>query len=171
MGLSSDEMREIFRRTKIVRRPTYGIVSGYHELPYVCLGASCESGYQTTEVRGKVQVSPRFLIRPPQYEPTYEDIFGEEHTDQALVGRMFGFLGFRSKPIECKSEHLEVKHLNEPVEAALASALDALERYEDITTGVIVTPDSRYYQVSIERFISAILDDEFGSERSQESWQ
>jgi hypothetical protein len=163
MGLSSDEMREIFQRTVIVRRPTYGIVSGYHELPYVCLGASCEGGYETTEVRGKVQVSPRFVIRPSQYAPTYNEVFGEDNVDVALTGRLFGFLGFRTKPVECKSESLQVKHLAASVDTALASTLDDLERQEDITTGVIVTPNSRYYLVSIERFISSVLDDEIGT--------
>ena len=161
MALSPEEMRSIFERTTVVRRPTYGIVSGYHELPYVCLGESCEEGYKTTEVRGKVHVSPQFVIRPPHYEPTYAEIFGEENVDAGLAGRIFGFMGFRSKPVECKSEHLVVKHLPVPVEAALHDTMDALERQEDITTGVIVTPNSRYYVISVERFISSILDDEF----------
>jgi hypothetical protein len=161
MGLSSDDMREVFQRTAIIRRPAYGIISGYHELPYVCLGASCEKGYATTEVRGKVQVSPRFVLRPPHYEPTYDEIFGKENVDGALAGRVFGLLGFRSKPVECKSEYLAVKHLNASVDAALAAALDELERQEDITTGVIITPNSRYYLVSLERFISSILEEEF----------
>ena len=161
MGLNYDEMRDIFRRTVVVRRPTYGIISGYHEVPYVCLGASCETGYETTQVRGKVQVSPRFVIRPPHLEPTYEEIFGEENVDGALMGRVFGVLGFRSKPMECKSEHLEVEHLPASIDKVLASALDELDRHEDITTGVIITPNSRYYLVSLERFISTILEDEF----------
>lgn len=161
MGLSSEEMRQVFRRTNIIRRPTYGIVSGYHELPYVCLGASCERGYQTTEVRGKVQVSPQFVIRPQHYAPTYEEVFGEENVDMALAGRMFGVLGFRARPVECKSEYLAVKHLESNMDSALAATLDDLERREDITTGVIVTPDSRYYLISIERFIASIVEDEF----------
>ena len=162
MGLSGDEMKDIFQRTVIVRKPTFGIVSGYHELPYICLGKSCEGNYETTEVRGKVQVSPRFVIRPAQYGPTYEEVFGEENVDTALSGRLFGFMGFRSKPIECKSEHLAVSHSDASVDTMLSAAMDELERREDITTGVIVTPDSRYYLVSIERFISSILEQEFG---------
>lgn len=162
MGLSADEMKDIFRRTVIVRKPTYGIVSGYHELPYICLGQACDGNYETLEVRGKVQVSPRFVIRPPQYAPTYDEVFGEEHVDVGLAGRMFGVMGFRSKPVECKSEHLEVSHLAQSVDSVLSKALDELERREDITTGVIVAPNSRYYLISIERFIASILDDEFG---------
>jgi len=161
MSMTPEEMREVFRQTKVVRRPTYGIVSGYHELPYVCLGEACEEGYATTEVRGKVQVSPQFIIRPERYLPTYKDIFGEENVDIELSGRIFGFLGFRSRPVECKSEHLEVRHTKHSVETALSATLDELERREDITTGVIITPNSRYYLVSVERFISTILEDEF----------
>lgn len=161
MGLTADEMRDIFVRTVIVRRPTYGIVSGYHELPYVCLGSSLESGRQTTEVRGKVHVSPRFVIRPAHYEPSYEDIFGAEHTDEALMGRIFGFLGFRGKPVDCKSEYMQVTQRDLSVERVLEGVLDELERKEDITTGVIITPNSRYYPVSVERFISSVVEDEF----------
>ncbi len=157
----SADFKDIYRRTDIVRRPTYGIVSGYHTLPYVCLGDAVESGYETTEVRGTIQVSPRFLIRPSYHDSSYEDIFGEEHVEQALVGRVFGFLGFRGKPVECKSDHISVRHLTASPQRVLAEVLDELERYEDITTGVIVTPNSRYFPVSIERFIASILDDEF----------
>ncbi len=159
--LSHDEMREIYLGTHIVRRPTYGIVSGYHNLPYVCLGPSFEPGRDTTRIRGKVHVSPRFVIRPTHLEPSYAEIFGEDNVDRELMGRIFGFLGFRGRPVECKSEHLEVQHLDASVDQVLGDVLDELERYEDITTGVIVTPNSRYYPVSIERFIASVLQDEF----------
>ncbi len=161
--LGSDELREIFRRTQIVRKPTYGIISGYHTLPYVCLGVSDEKPFGTTQVKGKVHVSPRLIIRPTHYEPSYDEIFGEENVDGELSGRIFGFLGFKGKPVECKSENLEVRMLDTNVDTALSRTLDDLERNEDITTGVILTPNSRYYPVSVERFISSILDDEFSS--------
>jgi hypothetical protein len=158
---SFDDMRDIYQRTRIIRKPTYGIVTGYHELPYVCLGESVEPEFETTQVRGKVQVSPRFLIRPSHCEPSYEEIFGEDNVDTALAGRVFGFLGFRHKPVECKSEHLEVSHVCRSVDHMLSEVLDELERKEDITTGIIITPNSRYYPVSIERFISSIIEEEF----------
>ncbi len=159
--LGSDEMREIFRRTEIIRKPTYGIVSGYHELPYVCLGATEGLRSGTTEVRGTIQVSPRFLIRPNWYEPSYSDIFGEDHVDKALAGRIFGFMGFKGRPVECKSEHLNLTLLERHLDQVLADVLDELERKEDISTGVILTPSSRYYPVSIERFIAGIIEEEF----------
>jgi len=164
MSLSYSEMREIYANTEVIRRPTYGIVSGYHELPYVCLGASFEPGRQTTRVRGKIQVSPRFVLRPHRYDPSYEDIFGRDNVDAQLVGRIFGFLGIRDRPVECKSEHLELTHLDAPVDRVLSAELDEMERQEDIKTGLIITPDSRYYPVSIERFIAGILADEFSTD-------
>ena len=43
----------------------------------------------------------------------------------------------------------------------ISETLDELERQEDITTGVLISPNAQYYPVSIEKFISTILDDEF----------
>jgi len=159
--LESGDLRDIFDRTKIVRKPTYGIVAGYHALPYICLGDSLESGSRTTEVRGKVHVSPRFVIRPSGYEPSYEEIFGADNVDSSLAGRIFGFCGFNGRPVECNSEELQVSQLDVSVDQALSRALDELARQEDITTGVFVTPNSQYFPVSIERFISSVLEDEF----------
>lgn len=161
MSLSPDEMRDLYRRTTIVRRPTYGIVKGYHELPYICLGTPIEGEFGTTRVRGKIQVSPRFIIRPSHLLPNYREIFGDDNVDEELAGRMFGFMGFAGRPVECKSEYLEVEHFDTTIDEMLSRSLDELERFEDISTGVIIAPDSRYYPVSVERFIASILDDEF----------
>lgn len=158
--LNPNRMREIFAMTRIVRKPTYGIVSGYHELPYVCLGESAGEERRTMRVQGRVHVSPRFIIRPEHLSPKYRDLFGED-VDDELAGRVFGFLGFRGKPVECASEHLEVRHLDMTVEEALEATLEERERMEDITLGVIVTPDARYFPISVERFISSVVDDEF----------
>jgi hypothetical protein len=161
MGLDGNEIRALFDSTEIVRIPRYGIVKGYHELPYVCIGESFESGYSTTRVKGTIQVSPQFVIRPSHYNPSYEDLFGEDHTDQELKGRMFGFMGFHDRPVECKSDHLELKHVNASKDRVLSETLDELERFEDITTGVIISPNAQYFPVSVEKFISTILEDEF----------
>jgi hypothetical protein len=162
MKPSSVELREIYEQTVVVRAPRYGIVSGYHELPYVCIGESFKSGHNTTVVRGKVQVSPQFVIRPQHYNPSYEDLFGED-TDSALVGRIFGFLGFAERPVECKSEFLELKHVDAGIDRVLSETQDELERKEDIATGVVVTPNAQYFPVSVERFIASVLDEEFRS--------
>lgn len=161
MSLDPREMRAIFDKTVLVRKPSYGIVKGYHELPYVCIGEAIEPGFRTTLVKGKVMVSPQFVITPDQYGPSYEDIFGDEHVDQALTGRLFGFMGFRDKPVQCKSEYMEVDHVNASIDAVLSDTLEELERKEDITAGVMICPNAQYYPISIEKFISSILDDEF----------
>ena len=161
MTLSGRDMRDLYRRTVIVRKPTYGIVTGYHELPYICLGTPPEKTDGAMAVRGKIQVSPRFVIRPEHLNPSYAEIFGEENVDVELAGRMFGFLGFPQGPVECKSEYLSVENVDKNIDELLSNCLDELDRHEDITTGVIITPDTRYYPVSLERFIAGILDDEF----------
>jgi hypothetical protein len=157
--LDFDEMRRIYHQTQIVRKPTYGIISGYHELPYVCMGTD-DDGF-TTRVRGKIHVSPRFLLRPKHLDPSYGEIFGEDEVDGQLAGRVFGFLGFRDKPVECTSESLTVDHVSASVDRVLSGVLDDIERMEDITMGVVITPNPRYFPVSIERFIASILEDEF----------
>lgn len=161
MSLNPDEMRRIFRGTVVVRRPTYGIVRGYHELPYICLGPSFESGFQTTKVTGKVQVSRQFVIRPSHLSPSYDEIFGADHVDTEISGRVFGFMGFPQRPMECKSEYLEIEHGDDSVDHLLSVCLDELDRREDISTGVLISPDNRYFPISVERFISSVLDDEF----------
>lgn len=161
MSLTEHEMKRLFRKTVIIQKPRYGIISGYHELPYVCLGANYDSDTGTLRIKGKIHVSPRFVIRPEHLMPRYQDIFGEDNVDIEIAGRMFGFLGFPQRPVECKSEHLEVTRLEESVDQVLAKTMDELERMEDIATGVILSPNTRYYPVSVERFITSILDEEF----------
>lgn len=161
MSLSQHEFQALYDQTVVVREPRFGIVCGYHELPYICIGESTETGHRVMRIKGTVHVSPRFVLRPPQYEPSYEEIFGEEYTDTGLVGRIFGFVGFRGRPVDYTSEHLEVKSVEASIDRVLSETLDDLERQEDITTGVIISPNPQYFPVSIERFIASVLEDEF----------
>lgn len=161
MELSRREMKDIFDRTIIVRRPTHGIIKGYHELPYICVGNALEQREGSMRVKGMIHVSPQFVIKPKHYQPNYGDVFGEDGVDIALSGRLFGFLGFPDKPVECSMEQLELTHVPDGVDECINASLDELERKEDIRTGIIITPESRYYQISLEKFIAHILDDEF----------
>jgi hypothetical protein len=161
MTLDKRAMRDIYERTIILRTPTYGIIKGYHELPYICLGEALESSSGTMRVRGRIHVSPQFIIKPKQYSASYGDIFGEDEVDIAISGRMFGFLGFPQRPVECSSEQLELSHESATLDEMVGKCMDELERMEDITTGLILTPESKYYQISIERFIAEIIEDEF----------
>ena len=161
MGLSPSEMRDIYDRTVVVRKPTYGIVKGYHELPYICVGHALDNAEGAMRVRGTIHVSPQFIIKPKHYQSSYGDVFGDDDVDVAIAGRVFGFLGFPNRPVECSLDQLDLVHVPGTLDELLNASLDELERMEDITTGVIITPESRYYQISIERFIAHILDDEF----------
>jgi hypothetical protein len=49
-------------------------------------------------------------------------------------------------------------HTDQLVEAVL----DELEKKEDIETGVVRTPDVRFFPVSIERFIASVIGEELG---------
>lgn len=161
MALSPQKMRAIYENTQVVRRPTYGIISGYHELPYVCVGEDHDRGFGSVRVKGRIHVSPRFVITPAHFGPRYAEIFGEDNVDVEIAGRMFGFMGFPDRQVEVKSDQFERTQIDENLEDAVNHTLDEMARREDISTGVIVTPDSRYYPVSVERFIASILDDEF----------
>ncbi len=161
MALEPRAMRDINERTVIVRKPTYGIVKGYHELPYICLGKALNSEDGAMRVRGRIHVSPQFIIKPKHYQASYSDVFGEDDVDVAIAGRMFGFLGFPNKPVECSLDQFDLAHVADTLDDLLGKCLDELERMEDITTGVIITPESRYYQISVERFIAGIVDEEF----------
>ena len=161
MALDKRAMRDIYDRTVILRTPTYGIVKGYHELPYICLGDALENAEGSMRVHGRIHVSPQFIIKPQHYQSSYSDIFGKDDVDVAIAGRMFGFLGFPNRPVECSSEQLELFHVPDGIDELIGKCMDEFERAEDITTGLILAPESKYYQISIERFIAEIIEDEF----------
>ena len=159
---NSAYMQHIFDETRIVKRPTHGIVTGYHRLPYILLGESKERHDRSLEIRGRINVSPRFVWHPNYPGIKYEEMFGEDNIEPALVGRVFGFLAFRGKPVNFESEYLKVKEKEMRTERLIEAVLDELERKEDIETGVVQTPDVRFFPVSIERFIASIVGEELG---------
>ena len=164
-----DLIRHIFEHTRIIKRPTYGIVSGEHKVPYVLVGESLKHSTGTFEARGEIHVSPRMVWTPNYPSKTYGELFGEEDLPKGIMARTFGFLSFRGEPVEIQSEHLKSKELRMNVEDAESRILDELARKEDIETGVINSPDVRYFPVSLEKFISSILKDEFGIGRGPNS--
>jgi len=52
------------------------------------------------------------------------------------------------------------RHEHDPARQ-LERVLDELARREVIDTGVIMSPDARFYPVSLDRFIREILEQEF----------
>jgi hypothetical protein len=153
--------REVFEETEILRQPTTGFVAGYHMLPYILLGRSLKDQDNVIEIRGKISVSPKFVISPESFGPTYGELFGCDGIDESIVGRIFAFPYVKKKHVNIQSEELTVTTLSTGIEPALSGVLDELERKEIINTGVIITPNIRFYPISLEKFILKILDKEF----------
>jgi hypothetical protein len=153
-------LRAVFSETEIVRKPLTGIVSGYHVLPYILVAPEHDQPARAVEVRGRIKVSPRLVIAPGGDGPTYGELFGErELMDQRLVARVFSFR-YASK-VMLESEDLAIRRHEHDPARHLERILDELSRREVIDTGVIVSPDARFYPVSLDRFIREILDQEF----------
>jgi hypothetical protein len=155
-------LKGIFERTRILRRPISGIVSGYHVLPYILVGPDTETEQRAVEVRGKIRVSPRLVIRPGEEGQTYGEVFSEsEVMDRVLVGRLFAFRYAARRHALIESEDLTIRPADGDPEARIERLLDELARGEVLDTGLILSPDVKFYPVSIDRFLHEILDREF----------
>ncbi len=153
-------LRHIFERTEVVRRPMAGIIAGYHVLPYILVGPEHDHPGRSVEVRGKIRVSPRLVITPGRDGPTYGELFGEtELMDRTLMFRVFSFR-YASR-VALANEDLKIERHDRNAEGHIERVLDELAQREVINTGVIISPDVRFYPVSIDRFIREILDQEF----------
>lgn len=160
-NLDDPFLREIFERTDILRKPISGIVSGYHELPYVLVAPDEQDTGKSIEVSGKISVSPRFVITPSQLSDTFGEIFDPETFDQEIQGRLFSFGYARGKNLKVASDHLSIEHHTVPPRHYLEQVLDGLQMREDVRTALIYGPRFGYYPVSLDRFLSEILDREF----------
>ena len=137
-----------------------GIITGYHVLPYILVAPEHDQPARAVEVRGRIKVSPRLVIAAGGDGPTYGDLFGErELMDRRLVARVFSFR-YASR-VTLESEDLAIRRHDHGAESHLDRVLDELSRREVIDTGVIVSPDARFYPLSLDRFIREILDQEF----------
>jgi hypothetical protein len=153
-------LRAIFDETRIVRKPLTGIITGYHVLPYILIGPEHDQPGHSVEVRGRIKVSPRLVIAAGGAGPTYGEMFKEtELMDQRLVARVFSFR-YASR-VALESEELRIRRQARDAGGHLQRILEELTQREVINTGVIVSPDVRFYPVSIDRFIREILDQEF----------
>jgi len=154
--------RSIFAETQILRKPVSGIIAGYHVLPYILVGPQEERTSKSVEIRGKIRVSPRLVISPSHRGPTYGDVFDDpEIMDRALVARVFSFLYAQKHHVQLEHEDLKIMKSERDPRAHLNRALDELMRREVINTGVIFCPRIKFYPVSIDRFLTEILDEEF----------
>jgi len=153
-------LRHVFDETRVVRKPMTGIITGYHVLPYILVGPEHDQPGHSVEVRGRIKVSPRLVIAAGGSGPTYGELFREsELMDQRLVARVFSFR-YASR-VALENEDLKIRRQTRDAQGHLERVLEELTQREVINTGVIVSPDVRFYPVSIDRFIREILDQEF----------
>lgn len=153
--------REIFEETEILKKPTTGFLEGYHNFPYILLGREIEKERGVVEIRGRISVSPKFVISPGHLGPTCGEMFGTDWLDEKIVGRIFAFPFLRKQQVNFESEEFSITSRESEMESVLASVFDELERKEIINTGVVVTPNIHFYPISIEKLIFKILDREF----------
>jgi hypothetical protein len=155
-------LKRVFEDTQILRKPITGIVTGYHVLPYILVGPDEEAHQRSIEIRGTIRVSPRLIISPRHLGQTYGELFNDpELMDKALVGRLFSFLYAARHNIQLQSDDLKISKVEQDPHSQIEQALDGLMREEILNTGLIFSPDVKFYPVSIERFITEILDREF----------
>lgn len=155
-------LKRVFEDTQVLRRPITGIVTGYHVLPYILVGPDEEQRQRSVEIRGRIRVSPRLIISPRHLAQTYGELFDDpELMDKTLVGRVFSFLYSGRQNVNLESDDLRIIRAERDPRSQIERALDDLMREEILDTGVIFSPDVKFYPVSIERFIAEILDREF----------
>jgi hypothetical protein len=164
----SDERRDpeflkhVFDDTQVLRKPVAGIIAGYHVLPYTLVGPQEERPGSSVEIRGKIKVSPRLVLAPGRAGQTYGDLFKDsELMDQTLVARVFSFMYSSRHQVTLESEDLSIHRMERNPQSQVERALDELSQREVIDTGVILSPDVRFYPISLDRFITEILDQEF----------
>ena len=153
-------LKHLFETTEILRKPVAGIIAGYHVLPYILVGPEHDHPARSVEVRGRIKVSPRLVIAAGNDGTTYGEAFAEtELMDRRLVARVFSFR-YASR-VAVESEDLKIRRQERDAHGHLARVLEELAPREIIDTGVIISPDARFYPVSLDRFIREILDQEF----------
>ncbi|MBN1575939.1 MAG: hypothetical protein JW913_05265 [Chitinispirillaceae bacterium] len=153
-------LREIYRATKILRKPVSGIISGYHELPYILIAPNDENSEHTIEVNGTINVSPKFVISPHMLQETFGDVFDAETFDKDIEGRVFSFMYTGKKHLKIESTGFYMTHSEGNPDDYLSRVEDRLMQQENTRTGLIFCPRFHYYPVSIDRFISEIVDRE-----------
>ncbi len=160
---NDDAIRNIYDKTEIRRKPITGIVSGYHVLPYILVGPDSQSSDISIKLKGEIRVSPKliFSINPDGLK--YEDVFDESKLEMSedIVGRIFSFRSPKFNNMEIKGEQLFIEKHSMPHSQLLEDVLDELTQKEIINTGVIGCPQTKFYPVSLEKYIASILDKEF----------
>ncbi|MDR3013194.1 MAG: hypothetical protein LBU70_08295 [Chitinispirillales bacterium] len=158
---SNEALRDIYERTDILRKPISGIVSGYHDLPYIMIAPAGENGRRTAEVTGRISVSPKFILSAEALIETFGEVFDPDTFDKDIEGRIFSFAYMGRRNVKVENAHFSLHYHNEPPDEYVERVADDLMRQEDTRTGLISGPNLRYYPISIDRFISEMLEREF----------
>ncbi|MCL2689607.1 MAG: hypothetical protein FWE57_07160 [Chitinispirillia bacterium] len=158
---TNEAMREVYNGTDIVRKPICGIVSGYHNLPYIMVAAYEDNPKRCTQVSGQINVSPKFVISASTLAETFGSVFDPGTFDSDIEGRIFSFANISNRNMKIESKNFSIEHFEESFSERLERVTDLLMSQEDTRTGLIGCPNFRYYPVSIDKFISEILDREF----------
>ncbi len=166
-----DHLRKIFEATDIRRVPMTGIVSGYHTLPFTLVGPNDESDAAdapknpgSLKLTGKISVSPKLVVSISPNDERFAEIFPESEPfmDRSLVGRMFSFSTAYRRNHRIRNENLSVEAYPDPSLDLLEKVMTEIQRGEIINMGVIWCPQPRFYPISLERFISAVVVRELG---------
>ncbi len=156
----NDLLNQVYATTKILRKPLSGIISGYHSLPYILITPDDENPTQSIKINGKIDVSPRFLITAEQLSDSFGDVFDPSTFDKEISGRMFSFAYGMKKNLKIKSDYLTITNHDEKASDHAHRMLDQLASQEDVGTAIITGPVFHYYPISIDRFISEIIERE-----------
>jgi hypothetical protein len=157
----NQELQELYHKTTILRKPISGIVSGYHVLPYILIAPDDENSSHSIEINGTINVSPKFIISPGMMNETFGDVFDAETFDKQLEGRFFSFTYTGRKNIKLQNDSFKIEHFEESLDDRINRVTDILMQQENTKTGLISCPRFHYYPVSLDKFISEILDREF----------
>jgi len=157
----NDEMQDVYHKTSILRKPLSGIVSGYHDLPYILVAPDDENASHTIEINGKINVSPKFILTPGMLNDSFGEVFDPETFDKQIEGRLFSFGYGGRKNLKVKNESFQMNHYEESPEDHCNRVLDQLLQQENTRTALIFSPRFQFYPVSMDRFISEILEREF----------
>ncbi|MDD5675137.1 MAG: hypothetical protein PHC61_13290 [Chitinivibrionales bacterium] len=162
MDNSNNEIiKEIYYQTRILRKPISGIVSGYHELPYILVSPDDAAAGNTIEINGKISVSPKFIISPGMLSETFGEVFDPETFDKDIEGRLFSFAVSSKKNVKIANQYFLIKNVEGDPEGYLSKIHDDLLAQENVKTALVWGPRFKFYPVSLDRLINEILDREF----------
>ncbi len=153
--------KEVYAMTSVLRKPLSGIVSGYHELPYILVAPDESDPSRSMEISGKITVSPKFVISAEHLGESFAEVFDPATFSDDIQGRLFSFAYSSKRSVKVQSERFSITNHEEKADECVNRINDRLLMQENIRTGLILGPRFKYYPISIDRFINEILDREF----------